>query len=282
MIYEVKLRDWTELLDCSYRLPMWVFRGQPDYALPLTTTLERLGKHFWSTTCPLANREFWILTQFRRRAHNLIEKPPDYDDWIAWLALIQHYGGPTRLLDFTRSLFLGLFFACEGTDQDSAMWMIDTQPLLNRHAPRGPKETMWHQHSLVLKKARQYIGVETTDSGVLPVEAERLDVRMSIQKGVSLMPISIQQPFMDNLVTEFSWPGITYREVDLKFFLEARHGRERAVAAKVRLKTAWHPDILRRLDDMNINSNTLFPGLDGFARSLRIHLLPSGRGQPLH
>jgi hypothetical protein len=51
---------------------------------------------------------------------------PYDNDAAAWLGLIQHYGGPTRLLDVTGSLYVAFFFAFEPAgDYDRAVWAVD-------------------------------------------------------------------------------------------------------------------------------------------------------------
>lgn len=272
MIYEVTPLNWQQLITNANRFITYSFRGQSNFQWNLSTNLERLALQNYKKLEYLANREFWILTQFRRRAHNLLERSPTYDELIEWLALLQHYGGPTRLLDFTDSLFLGLFFACEGAREDAAVWMIDLFALLNAHAPMQEDETIYHQKTQILEIAKGYVGKDSDKGGILPIEPERLNERMSIQKGLSMFPMNINQTFMNNLKAQFDWKVIRYKRISFKRLLRTLHTKNAPHVIKLRIKAEWCPELLGVLNDMNINANSLFPGLDGFARSLRIHL----------
>lgn len=53
-----------------------------------------------------------------------MEHVPADADTFQWLALMQHHGAPTRLLDFTWSPFVSAFFALERATKDAAIWAI--------------------------------------------------------------------------------------------------------------------------------------------------------------
>jgi FRG domain len=116
MFAVVKPESWVQTREVASLLVRWVYRGHSDIRWPLETTLYRGGQRF---RCPpeiLADREAWILRQFQRRAHHYLTDPPSSEQRLEWLALIQHFGGPTRLLDFSHSFYVAAFFAIEGAD----------------------------------------------------------------------------------------------------------------------------------------------------------------------
>src|SRR4026209_85575 len=90
----------------------WAFRGQGDAKWPLRSALSR--HIIVSKVC----RDAWPLQEerirriFERKSHLHLTRPPG-DDELEWLALMQHHGAPTRLLDFTWSPYVAAFFALE-------------------------------------------------------------------------------------------------------------------------------------------------------------------------
>ena len=91
-------------------------------AWPLDSSLSRYLQIFKMDRRAWPEPEGRILRVFKRKAHQFLEKPPDPDDDFQWLALMQHHGAPTRLLDFTWSPYVAAFFALERATGDAAVW----------------------------------------------------------------------------------------------------------------------------------------------------------------
>lgn len=83
----------------------WIFRGQADATWSLSPAMLR-PQYVHATA-----NEKSILAEFKRSARPYLSLVPK-DDW-EWIALAQHHGLPTRLLDWTRSSLAALFFAVE-------------------------------------------------------------------------------------------------------------------------------------------------------------------------
>ena len=98
----------------------WVYRGHSRFAddgpnnWKLESSLDRFlqvhrGKAIRSSSW--YPRERAQINRFRGSAHIHLSHLPDSSDKLTWLALMQHYGGPTRLLDFTFNPAAALYFA---------------------------------------------------------------------------------------------------------------------------------------------------------------------------
>ena len=88
------------------------------------------AQHDWNLV-PSAHRrhpalESQFANHFRLRAPSLAANCPEHLDYVSWLPLMQHYGIPTRLLDWTESLLFAAFFAISKKSHRSSatIWML--------------------------------------------------------------------------------------------------------------------------------------------------------------
>jgi FRG domain len=97
----------------------WLFRGVGSVRHTLVPSVGRLAANIGYSE----DRERELFEQFKREALPFLAARPA-SDW-EWLALAQHHGVPTRLLDWSESPYVSLFFAVWGNDQDDAgLYMI--------------------------------------------------------------------------------------------------------------------------------------------------------------
>lgn len=270
--------SWDDAVHIARKLKGYAFRGQMDSTWNLTTSLERLTPDFSKNSQLLTNREFWILKQFQRRAHHYISDPPSNSELIEWLSLIQHHGGPTRLLDFTNSFYVAAFFAVETAQSDAAIWAVNIaqmEMIVQEYVGEmSTTETQHHINRRHVLFANRCIGGEETVKLVLSLEPDRMNERMAVQHGHFLFPCDITVSFEENLINTFgpiatdfnSFEPISYRKGNSDLFLSNLD------VVKIIIPRDIHAKIIDELYEMNISTASLFPGLDGFARSLRYHL----------
>ena len=73
--------------------------------------------------------ELELMQHFRQRAmHFGLPGLPEEWDILGWWELMQRHGAPTRLIDWTTSPFVAIWFALDGHedgDGDMALWIYD-------------------------------------------------------------------------------------------------------------------------------------------------------------
>ncbi|MEM1295853.1 MAG: FRG domain-containing protein, partial [Verrucomicrobiota bacterium] len=115
----VKVTSFTEFWDAwqEYRGGKWVFRGVADSSYQLVPKVGRSQK--W------AECEHRMLDHFSREAVALESNTPT-EGW-EFLAIAQHHGLPTRLLDWTENPLVAAFFSAnEHYDRDGVIYLLKT------------------------------------------------------------------------------------------------------------------------------------------------------------
>jgi len=226
------------------------FRGLSDCRYRLETTLIRMGG-------PFAELERHMLRNFKKYAHrSVVER----DSLWHWLSVAQHYGLPTRVLDWTYSPFIAMHFATadlEKFDRDGVIWAVDYVKA----------------HQLLPRRLRDWVELE--GANVLTVELlsevvsslHELDALVSEKVVIFFEPPSID----DRIVNQYAFCSVMSDPcMVLDDWLLDHPGIARKIVVPASLK--W--EIRDKLDQGNVNERVLFPGLDGLSRWLKRHYSP--------
>jgi hypothetical protein len=221
------------------------FRGAARAGSGLHNSLSRIGGDF-------AGRERHIIRNFRKYAHRSFVG--DESLWN-WLALAQHHGLPTRLLDWTYSPLVALHFVTDNLgyyEHDGEVWTVNFTET-NRRLPRALREVLDAEGSDVFTGEMLS---EVVDS------LEDFDALSDESFVVFLEPPSVDDRIVNQaaLFSVMSNPRHVLHE-----WLAGHPDACRRIIIPARIK--W--EIRDKLDQVNVNERVLFPGLDGLGRWLK-------------
>ena len=256
----IRVSSWNELnerlYDESWKEPLgrfrsdFAFRGMPNASYDLTTSLARLG----GTADQV---ESHLLRNFRKYAR--LDAVPVDSVW-SWLALGQHHGLPTRLLDWTYSPLVAMHFVTEDLasfDADGVIWCVD-YVRSNRWLPDK------------LKVILEEEGSNTFTVELLNRAADTLEEfgRLSDEEFIAFF----EPPSLDSRIVNqfalFSLPSKPTTSLDCWLDAHAEVSRRIIIPASPK----W--EVRDKLDQANITERVLFPGLDGLSRYLRRYYSP--------
>jgi len=257
---EIRPSTWSELHEALYE-NSWseplgrfradiAFRGRGDAQEDLRTSLMRLGGEAGSL-------ETHLLRAFRKYA---ARGDVPVDSLWNWLALGQHHGLPTRLLDWTYSPYVALHFvtsALRHYDRDGAVWCVDFVQV-HRLAPTE------------LRRALEREGANVFTTEMLDRVARDLAAFEDV--GSEPFVVFVEPPsFDERIVNQYALFSLMSRPDGSLDEWVAAHGD---LARRIVIPTELKWEVRDKLDQANVTERVLFPGLDGLSSWLSRHYRP--------
>lgn len=239
----IKLAHWPDFIAQTGALNGWAFRGEVSAQWPLMTSLARRLQNYCPDRALWPLRESRALRIFRRKAHNYLSDNSALADDLRCLALMQHHGASTRLLDFTKSPYVAAFFALENAVDDAAVYALNT-PLLWSATPRFDATLTRERIDPRIAGNYERYFLNNDQPVIWFGEPSEMDRRLVAQSGLFVMPGQLDRPLAEILEDyEQGTPLLVKYVLPFKLRAEAM-------------------DALYR---MNVTSATLFPDLEGLA-----------------
>jgi hypothetical protein len=191
---------------------------------------------------------------------------------VPLLAAMQHFRAPTRLLDWTYSAYVALYFALEQhcVYESAAVWAINIAALHTMATKKVlPVKRLPNRTRLVPpirlvdfgrdENFKEYV-LPDLDSYhlthllgepalniVVPILPRAQNERLSAQQGLFLCPSKVGTSFMEQVE-------------------QLMHGIKHEWIVKIVIRRNLREEFLRRLLQMNVHHLSLFPGADGLGR----------------
>lgn len=256
----VTVSSWSEIQELLFA-ESWVpeigrfrsryaYRGLSDAEYPLETTLMRLGGSY-------GQLERHLLRNFRKYAH---QRVVERDSVWHWLSVAQHYGLPTRLMDWTYSPFAALHFATahvDKIDRDGAIWgvnYIDT-------------------HRMAPDLLRTRLDLEGANVFTVEMLSEAVSSLNAFDR-LSETPFTIffEPPSIDDrIVNQFAFFSLSS---DPMLAMDRWLADYPAIWRRIVIPAGLKWEIRDKLDQSNITERVFFPGLEGLTAWLKRHYSP--------
>lgn len=242
----------------------YVFRGQRDSNWGISRSIERPFVDYFDAKL-LEDYEDAMLRRFKSIAHHYLidQVHPDKDKKLEWVSLAQHYGLPTRLVDFTVMPFIALFFAFDGAvisnDNSVAIWVFPFTEINTKSAEEFCNKDRTQMPPTLRKKLKDdpdnfYEScIEKVRKDLFWfIEPSCLNLRLKQQGGTFLVSDDL-----DNLLHSQIINNPTYNHITID---------------KITIPSTLFFEVHNLLSKMNINNKQIYPGLEGVAKDIKIEM----------
>ena len=277
---ETELTNWKDIFQLSDKLQkQLLYRGQANKDWAISSSIERLLERLhpnYIDKSLILSQERQMIEEFQWKFPLFRQKTIDEENYIEWLAIMQHYGAATRLVDFTDSFFIATHMAIYDSSTDSAVWAINKHILgsyafslyREKHNTNGASQQQLDAFTLNIANEKIKNSFAPSENQLLIIRPKNSNERIYRQQGSFVMPTNLQASFMENLSSFIDNPKPLFWDFKHLINQSDSYKQDQFSLIKINIPKERHRQILNALREMNINSEILFPGIEGLAKSL--------------
>jgi len=207
-----------------------LFRGQLDSSWQLLPSIVRYAEKLSESFDSIAQLERHLIEWFQKYSMPFRDYRPI--PYVEKLVHGQHYGLPTRLLDWTTNPLKALYFSVENPEFDAVDGMV------YEFSPEGWSEA---------------IGSVNIDTALAAFMPELLNERLGAQEGCFTSFPLPQTSFIVLPLTKENYPDVYH-------------------ISSVQIDSKCKRQIRLELNELGINHRTIYPGLEGVAKWIKSEL----------
>ncbi|WP_429033282.1 FRG domain-containing protein [Aeromonas veronii] len=230
---------WADYLSFAYKDksggPEYIFRGVTDETHLLIPSIGRGIED--CVFGDISTVELSLMNEFKRLSAPVLNDVDTPKTEFEWLFLAQHYGLPTRLLDWSTNPLVALFFAVEKDDDIDGMVYATRQMVSDDYEifdPTTADYTIEHRKSPI-----SALALQSNQGKYIFIRPKYKNSRYINQGSVFTCPVNPFQPLELNSVELLKFKG------------------------------AWKPELRRRLRSFGISTSFIYPGLAGIAQEVK-------------
>jgi hypothetical protein len=209
-----------------------IFRGVSNKAHELIPSIGRNTKE--GTGGDITALEFQLIDEFKRLCLPELKTIPQLE--MEWFFIAQHYGLPTRLLDWSSNPMVALFFAVYGNNDADGVLYVTTQQIIDHY---------------------ELFDYRTSDLSEKNKTKSRFASPSNYGKVIFIRPRYTDQRYI-NQKSVFSCPSDPFAPLEIEN------------CKKIFIKKEHKESIRKTLKTMGISHSYIYPGLAGIADEVKL------------